>query len=209
MTTKSKLTIWLQRRLRGSKSKSAKQSADRPPYFPSPRPHTLTPNDSQEYLENNHIQAQPSSCALFANLSADIRREILLLAFGKRTLHMDLVFDHPLISLPTEVQAGAASRKCHGSHAALNTQQLGYSAPGLPLQMHHDKPKLWRWGGTVCHRNVPLEPDSVMAWMYGWKGPWNDYCQLGNADYCHFYGGQWPGKCIIGIMGFLLSCKQA
>lgn len=197
MGPKSKLTTWLRNRLKSSE----KQSIDQPPYLPSPRPHNLTPATSCEDVAKTQIQPQPSSCLFFAKLPGDIRREILVLAFGKRTLHMDLVFDQPLNLPPLADRTAALTAKFDFPHAAIRAKKTGEIASS-------DVRKVWRWGGTVCHRMPPGEPDSVLGWLLR-PGPWDDSCLQGSVGFCQYYEGKWPGKCMIGIMGFLLSCKQA
>lgn len=214
---KTKLTTWLQSRRKQfkSRSKSSKQSVDRPPFLPSPRPHTITPKPSNESLATpQHVRIpaqQLSSCPFFAKLPAHIRRYILVLAFGDRTLHVDLVFDHPvapLVPSSPENEPEAASKKRETNHAALNSHYQVHH-PYASLRTQNDRPKVWRWGGTVCHRNLPRKPDSLRTWMFAWRGPWEDRCQLGVADYCSLYEGRWPDKCLIGALGFLMSCRQA
>ncbi|KAL2754197.1 hypothetical protein ACRALDRAFT_2028666 [Sodiomyces alcalophilus JCM 7366] len=210
MAPKFKLATWLRSRFRRSNTNSRKQSTARPPsprppsppYLPTPRPHSFTPSPSCEDLAITQIQPQSSSCLLFTRLPGDIRRDILILAFGKRTLHMDLVFDHPLILPPLadRVRAAPGNSYIPYPHAAINPLQRDDSS--------FDMPKVWRWGGTVCHRNAPWEPHSVIDWLSR-PGPWEDFCDRANGGLCHLYGGEWPVKCQIGIMGFLLSCKQA
>jgi 2EXR family len=58
-------------------------------------------------------------------------------------------------------------------------------------------PPDWRWWSSVCHRN-PL--DDV----------WLDQCRLGeNNAMCFLFPGEWPDKCFLGVMGWLLTCRQA
>lgn len=56
----------------------------------------------------------------------------------------------------------------------------------------------WAWWSSVCHRHPLAEA-------------WDDNCQRGSPrEMCDaFYSGEWPGKCFLGVMGWLLSCRQA
>src|SRR5690242_12446858 len=58
----------------------------------------------------------------------------------------------------------------------------------------------WQWRGAVCRRN-----ESRIFSRYGWTGPWNDLC-LG-WDFKR--SGEILQENRPGIMGFLLSCRQA
>lgn len=53
----------------------------------------------------------------------------------------------------------------------------------------------WMWWSSVCHRHPVAEP-------------WDDTCQSGSSrELCnHFYPGD---DCFLGVMGWLLSCRQA
>ncbi|USP74836.1 hypothetical protein yc1106_02110 [Curvularia clavata] len=84
---------------------------------------------------------------------------------------------------------------------------------GLVLHMDavHEE-KSWRWEGAVCNRNgAKLLP----SMRYGWIGPSNDSCIRQMKDHKRswptnpdaFVAG--PETWCIGIMGFLLSCRQA
>lgn len=56
----------------------------------------------------------------------------------------------------------------------------------------------WTWWSSVCHRHPMGEP-------------WADQCRTGSSrKMCDaFYSGEWPGKCFLGALGWMLSCKQA
>ncbi|KAM0335077.1 hypothetical protein ACHAQA_000111 [Verticillium albo-atrum] len=63
-------------------------------------------------------------------------------------------------------------------------------------------PKAWRWTGGVCHR---LQPEGSYAWspqsQLAFPSYW-DSCVDGDAE-C------FGRPCFLGIMGWLLSCRQA
>lgn len=191
MTEKPGFRTWLKGHLAGLTA--PKPSADRPPYLPSPRPRPLTPTASDE--SSVKLEPQPAECLLFTKLPADLRRDIFVAAFGGRTVHMDLVFDYPLLSAP--VERPRKSRNSH--HAAIYLRKESYSGR---------EPKVWRWGGSVCHRQHPdsIHPRNTWVWRWGWEGVWHDHCNIGAADACSLYE---PDGCHIGIMGFLVSCRQS
>ena len=53
----------------------------------------------------------------------------------------------------------------------------------------------WKLKGSVCHRKLLAEP-------------YLDECYTGVA-YCDMYAGELPGKCFPGVIGWILSCRQA
>jgi hypothetical protein len=59
----------------------------------------------------------------------------------------------------------------------------------------------WQWRGAVCHRNMSRLPSS----QYAWLGPWADPCM----QWAYERKGKFPEVYNVGIMGFLLSCRQA
>ncbi|EMD58595.1 hypothetical protein GGP41_006050 [Bipolaris sorokiniana] len=138
----AKLRAWVKKHL-SSSSDPKKQSKDQLPFLPSSR-RPVTPTS-----------LSTPGC-LFFQLPGDIRTMILNLAFGRRTLHMDIV----------------------------------------------RRDEAWQWRGAICHRNLAGAQSSM---RYGWYGPWIDYYTW-NACGCKETP---PEECNIGIMGFLLSCKQA
>ncbi|EAT78752.1 hypothetical protein SNOG_13728 [Parastagonospora nodorum SN15] len=68
--------------------------------------------------------------------------------------------------------------------------------------VHHEGN--WQWRGGVCIRNCTRHGTARPSMRYGWRGPWGCSCiqrieRTGTISNAHS----------IGIMGFLLSCKQA
>ena len=55
----------------------------------------------------------------------------------------------------------------------------------------------WRWWSSVCHRH----------WLM--DGCYDDCRSGGGRTMCHAWAGEMPEKCLIGVMGCLLSCRQA
>jgi hypothetical protein len=139
----AKLGAWIRKHLVFRPGRE-KQSKSQPPFLSlARRPITSTSFDTP-------------TC-LFFQLPYDIRSIILLMAFGGRTFHVDLV------------------------HEA----------------------ETWQWRGGVCIRNGSRSPS---LW-YGWVGPWCDGCTQGIES--RKRTGSISNVHDIGIMGFLLSCRQA
>jgi hypothetical protein len=126
-------------------------SRSEPSPLPSQRPRPITPSDARPCL--------PQSGSPFFFLPPEIRNEILLCAFGQRTLHMDLrPYYNPALHR-------------HGVKREVVRKLPKVYAP----------PTNWKWQSSVCHHNAPWTPA---------QHPW--WC-----------------KCSVGIMGWLLSCRQA
>ncbi|KAG4263909.1 hypothetical protein FPRO04_09237 [Fusarium proliferatum] len=169
---------------------------------PLPRPRCLTPSGFRDVTEEpGPPKPKPTfqHCAYY-KLPPDMRRYILILAFGNRRLHMDLSYDYPDIS-PELIQP---LEKNHCGIALENMHSIKLRA------VDDTKPRSWIWWGSVCHR-LPPDHDVSRAGpmtLGGPDGPWADTCSVGEALYCDSWPGSFPSKCWIGIVGWLLSCRQ-
>lgn len=119
----------------------------------------------------------------FERLPRELRDQIYVAAFGHRTIHIDLRFQYPRICKTPSVPAH------HQAHAQVSTD---------PGNLDRNAKPVWVWWSCICHRHPMGEP-------------WNDTCQTGSLrGMCDaFYPGQWLGKCFLGVMGWLLSCRHA
>ncbi|OBT97676.1 hypothetical protein VE01_04594 [Pseudogymnoascus verrucosus] len=186
---------WLRKKVL-RKKKRGSRNKDLLPLLPADRPSILTPSTSSENLVSF------DNYGLFQRLPYEIRRSILIEAFGGRTLHMDLEFNHPLVrksGTQTEI-----------SHCDLDSN----------LIRDTDIRKGWQWFGCVCHRREDGHCGSLFRSLFGTregelipKGrPWEDTCWRGipNPSECGLLRGKdGPSKCFIGIIGWLLACRQA
>lgn len=188
---KPKFSAWFQ----GKLDKYKKKKEIPFPRLPDTRPHALTPSPSQEVLLQE--------CLFFKKLPYELRREILIQAFGKDRLHIDLSFENP----PAPYAPGQRRERDHAGINALN------GACGRLPYLDHKQPKSWLWWGSVCHRyfHPPDRGDKAGPMSGGWgpQGPWEDYCRYGFAPHCDKWPGDMPFKCRIGAMGWLLTCRQA
>ncbi|OBT83116.1 hypothetical protein VE02_08071 [Pseudogymnoascus sp. 03VT05] len=189
---------WLRKKVLRKKKRSTRNK-DLLPLLPADRPSILTPSTSSDNLVSF------DNYGLFQRLPYEIRRSILIEAFGGRTLHMDLEFNHPLV------------RKS-GTQKEISHCDLGSN-----LIRDTDLPKGWQWFGCVCHRPAEwLERfgGSIFRSLFGMKEceripkmrPWEDGCWRGipNPSECGpLRGKDRPSECFIGIMGWLLACRQA
>lgn len=140
---RNKILSWAQEKtakLRGRKA-GAKQCQDGPKELWSPwasRTIALTPTTSSTDLGPPVLTAMSAS-AFFLNLPAEIRRKILIAAFGDRTMHMSLEYNHPRqLRSPRRVvlhgqdiclQARSIRRKCYGRMKMSSRPGIGVDAP--------------------------------------------------------------------------------
>jgi hypothetical protein len=72
-----------------------------------------------------------------------------------------------------------------------------------PHPVTPEGPKAWRWYSCRCHDPRMLAGDD------DYKRPrWMDACLEGHGD-CSAWPRQCPESCMVGAMGFLLTCRQA
>ncbi|KAI5457176.1 hypothetical protein BGZ63DRAFT_84652 [Mariannaea sp. PMI_226] len=164
---------------------------------PDPR-HTLT-----RPVSRNAATRQAANDLFFGRLPPEIRYAIQLMAFGDRTLHMDLRFDHPFNLIEKRPYPAWAI------HARIHSQTMAGNS-----HLRDSQDMRWRWFGCVCHRYPPSGPPHLHLGRrrnYPWghfREPDVDLC-LEGSGLCNEWPGEWPSKCQIGIMGWLLSCRNA
>lgn len=128
------------------------------------------------------VSVLQSSSPFFQKLALELRREIYRAAFSDKTLHVDLEHRHPYLPGPY--------------HANLVGGRDQYDVAA---------PKAWRWWSCVCHRSpFPLIHAQVLF----------DDCKRGSGT-CNVHVNGHPdlnrdaGACFLGVMGWLLSSRQA
>lgn len=172
-----------------------------PPELPTKRQSRLTPTSSCENFSPS-FRAATAKSAIYNILPAEIRRAILIEAFGDRVIHMDLIYEHP--PLPN-TNATRAHPWSYTAHCNMNVDfDSGEDSPHLRLDK--SRPKCWMWRSSVCHRNPPTTP------LPGHQiQPSQDQCRFGHTtdNMCQLWPGEFPAKCFIGAMGWLQSCKQS
>lgn len=179
----SKFKHWMRNKLSGigrttqdDDSKASKDTIPWPlPVLPELRPRNLTPASSHENLLLPNYNTQN---AFFKKLPLELRQYVYKAAFGGRTVHIELRFDHPALANPTHAHV-------HAGVDPDNRRDRRISAA-------------WLWWSCVCHRNPALEACA-------------DRCRSGSTPNttCFLYPGEEPGKCFVGAMGWLLTCRQA
>lgn len=197
---KSRVRNWLQTKLGQRRVGEADESADTTvtdditdlPFLPTARPHVLTSSPSTAAL----VTGSP----FFEKLPRELRQSILIRAFGDGLVHMDLSFVHP-----TAPQEPGCPLYSHGGINADDVETY------FPPRVNWDTttPKSWQWWSSVCHRPLPHHDRSAIDRRRGVREPGDDYCRYGAPHYCPNWPGIYPLKCKIGVMGWLLTCRQA
>nr|RBQ88029.1 hypothetical protein FVER53263_20079 [Fusarium verticillioides] len=155
------------------------------PKLPSPRSRALTPPGFSDENDDKRLQRPAAAFqqSLWFKIPANLRRDILRLAFGGRRLHMHLAF--------------YAARRIPEDADDLEAYELrdpdDDDAPGL-------RRKLWSWNGCICARKYDPELGPMTRGGLN-SGPWIDRC-------CDPINVPKPRPENIGIMGWLQSCRQ-
>jgi hypothetical protein len=142
----------------------------------------------------------------FQRLPLEIRRHILSFAFGNRTLHIDLTFDHPL------TRKSSARKKRSRALPAISQAHCGF---GVDLVRDPSQPKQWQWFSCVCHRRLVQQYPGTSRIQ-----PFEDGCIAGPRVGSEPGRRGWAGllcrcefdpslECFIGVMGWLQACRQA
>lgn len=158
----------------------------------------LTPTPSAIALPLELQKASPNS--IFQRLPVELRRQILIEAFGGRTVHIDLEWGQPRqLRLDAHPGLGLQVRHC-----GMVEPPPGTTAP----VRDNSAPARWRWFGCVCHRDP--EPTTRSRRRTALiSEQWFDVCLQGQAGWCHTSAGDAPRNCLIGCMGWLTACRQA
>lgn len=170
---------WL-RRIFGDKHEGNGRKASEPAIPPLP---VLPSNRKHRLTPSSSLDnLQPlirPNGPFFERLPAELRSQIYVAAFGDRIVHLDLRQEYPRI-----MEAPTAP-----THAQVSDDGEERNREAGPR---------WVWWSSVCHRH-PIAP------------AWADQCHLGSPrEMCDtYYAGQWPGKCFLGIMGWILACRQS
>lgn len=178
---------------------SSSDPENRLPVLPNPQPRPITPPSSvSEDLPSK--SAITRNVGAFARLPFELRQRILVEAFGEQTIHIDLVYGRPR---EEDKPQGGASNKYHHLRRAPRPSKEEQRSSAL----YKFKPKRWRWYSSVCHSVAPFE---IQPWSR-MDEPSNDACAATSdiLHHCSWWPGEAPHKCQIGIIGWLLTCRQA
>jgi hypothetical protein len=154
---------------------------------------------------NGGVAHTMANYGLFQLLPVELRHQILIDAFGGRTVHMDLSHDFALVRRP---QPMSESSSGGGSDVIRNHCDLVRDVKAGP--------RAWRWFGCVCHRAGRWPPSEAAERGESAVTPTHDVCVENVSDSdsspacdCDAWSGKMPDKCFIGAMGWLLACRQA
>lgn len=167
------------------------------PFLPTQRARALTPPPTSE-----EGTSAVQNLGLFGRLPYELRRQILVDAFGGRTIHVDLAYGHPMTRRPAAAGAGTAARSPGAPHCGLGSELV-------PDTRQRER---WRWFSCVCHRRAGYsEPElaqrraDVLCLRSETIEPCDDTCLEGAGCDCEPSGT----ACFVGAMGWLVACRQA
>ncbi|KAI5456003.1 hypothetical protein BGZ63DRAFT_98514 [Mariannaea sp. PMI_226] len=206
-----KLHRWLHVKLDKLRHQTQNETlAAEPRAAPAPRQHVSL--GDQQNGRDGHLHS-----AFFHKLPPELRRKVLVQAFGGIIVHMDLEFDHPLASAQSksikEVKKFyKRSYRYKGTHGVPHANRYCHVERGRitrNLIRDNKKPKSWHWSGCRCHRETEGYARGGQDLKNSAFLPWYDLCLAGYADMCEEVPGLMPGKCFLGALGWLLSCHMA
>ncbi|KAF5544762.1 hypothetical protein FMEXI_6401 [Fusarium mexicanum] len=153
---------------------------------PPPRTRCLTPSGFRDITEEPGLPRPTFQHCAYYKLPPDVRRYILILAFGNRRLHMDFSYDYPdmssdLIQPLDKNHCGIVMENMYGDKVRV---------------VDDTKPRSRIWWGSVCHRLPPDDGVSQTGPMThgGPDGPWADTCRVGEACHCDSWPGSFPAN---------------
>lgn len=210
---------WIRGKL-GSKAKGTVKREQLPrhheslPYLPPTRPRPLTPEPAHGNEESDPLRLL-QNYGLFGHAPYEIRRQILVEAFGGRTLHMDIAYRYPFARKPRNMNAetSGSGPNASGVHRHCDL--------GSELAPDASRPQAWQWFSCVCHRRAgysEIEKEQRYASCQGWQHaltiePCDDECLEGSESMCSCQVERSDGDdgavCFVGAMGWLLACRLA
>lgn len=186
--------------------KKQSPKADEPPTLPQNRPRVLTPSASRESLFASSASATTKS-AFFQKLPFEIRHMILRHAFGDKIMGMCLCFDYPLKPLR---KLQPYQRVKHFSIRSLSLE--------LRWRVERAREERWQWYSYICHpwtihflfwwRIARTEKEQWLWYSYmHHQSPPAIMNTYGDEDICD--DDSLSTSTYLGVMGWLLSCRQA
>ena len=197
---------WFSPRRTSSRTSRHREDESLPPILPSTPRRPLTPTS-----EDASYDTALAKFGLFARLPYEVRRQILMEAFGNQTLHMDLAFRRPFSMPPAEKLLSNVQKGIPGQpHAQIYCSHTYFEDSKMFWKISVDKsePEIWRWFGCICHRSLAPSRQALGVMTPEAMDLSADGCLLGKTE-CTEWPGIWPERCFIGVMGWLLSCRHA
>lgn len=183
---------------RGAAGSNVEESGEIPavPTLPTDRAHQL--ELAQETGEDG--MASCDNSLFFQRLPPDVRRLILIEAFGDRIMHVDLQYRPPRHGTGDVIS---------GLRSALSG---AFSYPGS-APAGQGQSRSWQWCGCVCHRDPDWRVRHRRIRDASVSEPMRDRCTEADghdgAQACDGWPGEKPLKCRVGAMGWLRTCRQA
>lgn len=170
-----------------------------PPALPSARAHQLERAPVEPHAAAIH-EAATSTSGFFQRLPPEVRRMILVEAFGDRIMHVNLQYRRAWPEAGPEVKAGVLPAI------------MGRMGTLFGGRVDQKKTRAWRWDGFVCHRNPKARGRHSRIGDNSVSEPYL-HC-LGRAEHrervdCGRRSGEKPTSCRVGAMGWLRTCRQA
>jgi hypothetical protein len=172
------------------------------PYLPPKRPRPITPPPPCQDSSASELEVRQSPAGIFTRLPPELRRAVLVAAFGERKIHVDLRRTQPILPWP-DPKAAARSQTLHcRGHTPLSSH----------VYRNREAPFIPRWWSCVCHHD-PCLWDRRLETM--WPSPGLSclsrgyQCIRGDAMACKKWETDEENRCCVGVMGWLLSCRQA
>ncbi|OJD32970.1 uncharacterized protein BKCO1_340006 [Diplodia corticola] len=203
---------------------------------PPPPPMSPSPSASSPHTPDDNDDVATSKSPFFQRLPAELRRMILVAAFGARVVHMDLIFATPLEKRKKKAKAAQQQQQQQqqpddvAAHGGLLLDRSGRRVLRRPRGgggKGDEDVEAWRWWGCVCHRNPPPPSSSSSPLRRqqqhrpgrnddeeeeeedGKVPLWKDGCTRGWAPACERWPGALPDRCRVGAMGWLRACRRA
>ena len=203
----ARIKEWIRGKISSKPQRKAKQQ-EAPPFLPAARPVELIPKPAREG-DIPESSRTLQNYGLFGHVPLELRRQILVEAFGGRRIHMDLSYRHPLVRKSRNAQTSEP-----GSSAEAARRHCGL---GVDLVPDDSRPKEWQWFSCVCHRRAGY---SELEKQQRYEAhefsetvePCDDKCLEGSEFMCICIGAQSDNDdtaCFVGAMGWLLACRQA
>ncbi|EXK36066.1 hypothetical protein FOMG_09257 [Fusarium oxysporum f. sp. melonis 26406] len=172
------------------------------PLLPNPRPRALTPSltPGDKVISNLALRPLYQESCFWFKVPPNIRRDILRLAFGDTRLHIYMNRGYPDVLPEPDSKF----------HCRVVTEPENWGYQRFPVT-DESQVEVWQWRGSRCHRYPPSIAMAQGPMTHGGsKGPWIDFCRNGgDPDICEAWReDEGPSACNIGVIGWLLSCRQ-
>ena len=155
----------------------------------------ISTSPSKQVILSSEYTTQSLS-PFFSRLPPEIRHDILVYAFGDRTMHVDLSTEHPLVRKRRSI--------------LVNSSRNPKPSPFIYV-MNKEKPRQMLWRSSACPCNGQRTPPAHIWWHEHWHEPEVDagLVRDGETSACESWTGVWPLRHFVGAMGWLLTCRQA